>query len=74
VELAVSDTGPGISPEVLDRIFDPFFTTKSSGTGLGLAISYRIVQAHGGTMDVKSVPGEGATFLVAFPIDAAESS
>ena len=74
VELVVSDTGPGIPPAVMDRIFDPFFTTKSSGTGLGLAISYRIVQAHGGTMDVKSVPGEGATFSLAFPIDATESS
>jgi signal transduction histidine kinase len=71
VELVVSDTGPGIPPDVLARIFDPFFTTKSGGTGLGLAISYRIVQEHDGTMDVKSVPGEGATFVLQFPVSPA---
>jgi PAS domain S-box-containing protein len=68
IELVVSDNGPGISSDVIGRIFDPFFTTKSGGTGLGLAISYRIVQEHNGTMDVKSVPGEGATFVLAFPV------
>jgi PAS domain S-box-containing protein len=70
IELVVSDNGPGISPDVIGRIFDPFFTTKSGGTGLGLAISYRIVQEHGGSMDVKSVPGEGATFVLGFPVTA----
>jgi PAS domain S-box-containing protein len=73
IELVVSDTGPGIPPEVIDRIFDPFFTTKATGTGLGLAISYRIVQEHDGTMEVKSVPGEGATFSLNFPLVPADN-
>jgi PAS domain S-box-containing protein len=68
IEMIVSDNGPGIPPDVITKIFDPFFTTKSGGTGLGLAISYRIVQEHGGTMEVKSVPGEGATFVLGFPV------
>ena len=74
IELVVSDTGPGIPPDLLARIFDPFFTTKSGGTGLGLAISHRIVQEHDGTMDVKSVPGEGATFVLGFPANPAGPS
>jgi PAS domain S-box-containing protein len=65
--LVVSDTGPGIPPDVLPRIFDPFFTTKSEGTGLGLAISYGIVREHKGTVDVQSRPGEGTTFVLTFP-------
>jgi signal transduction histidine kinase len=72
IELVVSDTGPGIPPEVVDRIFDPFFTTKATGTGLGLAISYRIVQEHDGTMEVKSTPGDGATFRLSFPLTPPE--
>ena len=74
IELIVADNGPGIPAEVIGRIFDPFFTTKSGGTGLGLAISYRIVQEHSGTMDVKSVPGEGATFVLGFPISPLDRS
>jgi signal transduction histidine kinase/DNA-binding response OmpR family regulator len=67
------DTGTGIAPEHLDRIFDPFFTTKPevSGTGLGLSVSLGIVQSHGGTIDVKSAPGQGATFTVKLPARAA---
>jgi signal transduction histidine kinase len=72
IELVVSDNGPGIPSDVIGRIFDPFFTTKSGGTGLGLAISYRIVQEHNGTMDVKSVPGDGATFVLAFPVPSSD--
>jgi len=67
VELAIEDTGPGISPDDLARIFDPFFTTKSTGTGLGLAITYGIVHEHHGTIDVESSPGEGTRFLLSFP-------
>jgi PAS domain S-box-containing protein len=72
VRLVVSDTGPGIPPDVLPRIFDPFFTTKSGGTGLGLSISYGIVREHKGTVDVQSKPGEGTTFVLTFPPIPAE--
>jgi len=66
VQLVVRDTGPGIPPEILPKIFDPFFTTKAEGTGLGLSISYGIVRDHGGTVDVRSAPGEGTTFVLTF--------
>jgi signal transduction histidine kinase len=69
VEIHVVDTGGGITEEVRDRLFVPFFTTKPHGTGLGLAISQRIVHAHGGEIDVWSVPGEGTSFVVRLPVD-----
>jgi len=72
VRLVVSDTGPGIPPDVLPKIFDPFFTTKSEGTGLGLSISYGIVRDHKGMVDVQSGPGQGTTFILTFPPLAAE--
>jgi signal transduction histidine kinase len=68
IEIAVSDTGVGIAPDDLEKLFIPFFTTKKDGTGLGLAICQRIVQAHGGELDVQSAKGRGATFLVRIPI------
>jgi signal transduction histidine kinase len=68
VRMVVRDTGSGIAPEVLPKIFDPFFTTKPDGTGLGLSISHGIVQDHGGTIDVRSEPGQGATFTLTFPL------
>jgi signal transduction histidine kinase len=55
VLITVTDTGPGIPPEVLDRIFSPFFTTKPQGSGLGLAIVRKIVDAHDGRIDVGGV-------------------
>lgn len=64
VEIEVSDNGPGISPEHLDRIFNPFFTTKASGTGLGLAIAHRIIEAHGWTLRASNQAGGGASFLI----------
>jgi PAS domain S-box-containing protein len=66
VQLVVRDMGPGIPPEILPKIFDPFFTTKAEGTGLGLSISYGIVRDHHGTVDVRSAPGEGTTFVLTF--------
>jgi signal transduction histidine kinase len=62
VEITVSDTGPGISPEVGDRLFEPFFTTKPQGTGLGLSIARQITEEHGGELSWSSRPGEGTTF------------
>jgi PAS domain S-box-containing protein len=71
VELTVEDTGPGISPQHLDRIWDPFFTTKplGQGTGLGLSITQQVVTRHGGTIRVESRPGEGARFIVELPVE-----
>jgi two-component system NtrC family sensor kinase len=72
VRLDVEDRGAGIAPEYLARIFDPFFTTKEEGkgVGLGLAVVYGIVDAHKGTIDVKSSPEEGTTFRVVLPVRA----
>ncbi len=68
VEIAVSDTGAGMTPEVMARIFDPFFTTKSrEGTGLGLSISQMLMSQHGGRITARSQPGEGTTFKVWLP-------
>ncbi len=72
VNVEVSDTGSGIAPEDLPRVFDRFFATKqpdleSDHAGLGLAITKRIVELHGGTIDVASQPGEGTTFSVSLP-------
>jgi PAS domain S-box-containing protein len=69
IEVEVTDTGSGISPEHLHRIFDPFFTTKSTGkgTGLGLSVSYGIIKEHAGKVDVRSTPGKGTSFRLEFP-------
>ena len=67
VVLEVADDGPGIKPELMDQVFRPFFTTREHGTGLGLAIARKIVEAHGGTIDVHSAPGRGARFRVVLP-------
>jgi signal transduction histidine kinase len=64
VQVTFADAGPGIAPEDLPHIFEPFYTTKDSGTGLGLAVSYNIIESHGGTLSVASIPGHGATFTV----------
>lgn len=69
VELEISDSGPGIPDELLEKIFDPFFTTKATGegTGLGLSVSYAIVKEHKGTIRVKSSAGNGTVFTLRFP-------
>ncbi|MBE7196526.1 MAG: PAS domain S-box protein [Parafilimonas terrae] len=67
VEIAVSDTGPGIAEEIADRLFHPFVTTKQSGMGVGLSICRTIVEAHGGRLDVERNDVGGATFRLTLP-------
>ena len=70
IRLIISDTGHGMTPDVLNQIFDPFFTTKASGegTGMGLAVVHGIVKSHGGAITVYSEPEKGTTFNVFFPV------
>ena len=68
--IAITDRGQGIAADLLPKIFDLYFTTKTTGSGIGLAMSYRIVQMHGGSMEVVSQPGQGATFTVRVPLRA----
>lgn len=67
-EIRFSDSGEGIDAESLTRIFEPFYTTKPDGTGLGLAISRRIVEGHGGTLQIESAVGEGTTVIIKLPL------
>ena len=73
IELTVSDTGQGMTPEVLARAMEPFYTTKpvGKGTGLGLARVYGTVKAHGGTLELQSEPGRGTTVRILLPADPA---
>jgi signal transduction histidine kinase len=64
LKISIRDTGSGITPENLTHLFEPFFTTKKNGTGLGLSITRRIIEEHRGTIEVKSEPGAGSTFIV----------
>ena len=70
IRIAISDTGPGIAPAVIERIFDPYFTTKAvgKGTGMGLAVVHGIVKSHKGAIAVKSQINQGTTFTVYFPV------
>jgi two-component system nitrogen regulation sensor histidine kinase GlnL len=69
VRLSVQDNGPGIPDAMLGRLFTPFATSKPAGTGLGLAISRRIVEAHGGRIEVKNRSGGGAEANVYLPLE-----
>jgi len=68
LETAFSDTGVGMTEEVMGQIWTPLFTTKSRGIGLGLPASRRIVEAHQGSIFVESTPGKGSTFIVRLPL------
>jgi signal transduction histidine kinase len=72
--IAITDTGTGITPEVMARMFEPFYTTQASGTGLGLAIARRIVDSHHGCLEVRSTVGQGTTFIVHLPLGAAPAA
>ncbi len=65
--LTVTDSGPGMAPDVVEQCFSPYYSTKKGGTGLGLAITQRFVQDHGGTIDVSSQEGVGTRFALRFP-------
>jgi len=71
--IRVSDTGPGIPAEHLDKLFYPFFTTKKHGSGVGLSMAKKIVDSHRGVIDVASRLGEGTTFTVRLPMVACGS-
>ena len=68
VEISFADTGVGMEQDVLARIFEPFYTTKEGGTGLGLAVTQRIVESHGGKVEVESEKGKGTVFKVRLPV------
>ena len=67
-EIRISDTGPGIPPDLKEKIFRLYFTTKTGGSGIGLAMTFRIVQLHDGTIDFSSEPGKGTTFVIRLPL------
>jgi signal transduction histidine kinase len=68
VSIRVKDNGRGIAPQHLSNIFRPFFTTKGNGTGLGLSLARRIVEEHGGRIEVASSVGHGSKFVVTIPL------
>jgi len=70
VGIRLSDSGPGMSQETLEKAFEPFYTTKPRGTGLGLAIVFNIIQKHHGRITIESQEGRGTTFLITIPKNA----
>lgn len=68
LHIHVTDTGPGIAPDMLDKIFQPYFTTKKAGTGLGLPTTRRIIEEHHGQVTAHPVPGRGTDFVIALPM------
>ncbi len=75
IRVTFQDNGPGIPESHLSKVFDPFFTTKEvgKGTGLGLSLCYGIIREHGGTITVRSQPGEGASFVIELPVATSET-
>jgi two-component system sensor histidine kinase AtoS len=68
IRIDFSDTGVGMSAEVMDHLFEPFYSTKTNGSGLGLAVSHEIVSQHGGTIEAFSRRDHGSTFTVTLPV------
>jgi two-component system sensor histidine kinase HydH len=68
VRIDIKDNGAGIPADDLNKIFDPYFTTKAKGTGLGLAIVHKIIEAHQGSVKVRSAPGQGSVFSIHLPL------
>ncbi len=73
IAIEVADTGAGLAPEECERIFTPYYTSKEHGTGLGLAIVQSVVSDHGGRIQVRSLPGQGTTFVIELPRNAASA-
>jgi signal transduction histidine kinase len=73
VEVAIADTGEGISKEDLEHVFDPYFTRKPSGTGLGLAIAHRIMESHHGEIHIESNPGKGTKVTLSLPTEGGQA-
>jgi signal transduction histidine kinase len=73
VEVAVSDTGPGLAPAAQSRLFEPFFTTKPEGAGIGPAVSRAIARAHGGDLEPRRTQSRGAVFTLRLPRPAGSS-
>jgi signal transduction histidine kinase len=69
VQIVFSDTGVGMPPEQVEQLFEPFSTSTTGGTGLGLSIVYQIVRDHNGSINVRSLEGEGTTITIEFPTD-----
>ena len=72
VLIELADNGPGIPPDVAEKVFDPFFTTKPQGSGLGLAIVRKIVDAHDGRIDMKTIPGQGTAIRLMLPVSGSD--
>jgi len=70
VSIAITDTGSGITEDVLKKLFEPLFTTKAKGIGLGLAITKGIVEKHGGSIEIQSKVGKGTTFTIKLPVNS----
>jgi nitrogen fixation/metabolism regulation signal transduction histidine kinase len=74
MRIEVRDNGPGIDPRTLSRLFEPYFSTRSGGTGLGLAIARKAAEEHGGSIDIRSRPGEGTVVVLRLPLAPAHGS
>jgi signal transduction histidine kinase len=68
IEVVISDSGSGIPPEQMEKVFNYYYTTKEKGVGLGLPIAHRIIEAHGGQLNIESRVGVGTKVTVALPV------